>query len=622
MVGRYPLLCGYICLLTPVYAKIDKPTLTILFSGGNGIFKISMNPAGVSVHVLKGTVPVSIDYDPIEQKLYWTNAAPEKIKAKDMKEDTEELIMSFNASADLYGIAVDSIARKIFYTDRGNKVIAALNINETNCVNVINNGLDQPRAIVLHKENRKMYWTDRGATPYIASADYDGANIRKIVTTGLGWPDGLTIDKKKGILFWCDAKTYRVESVSVDGSQRKRLLYQPGYQYLSIFYHEGVLYFTARNRSGIIFMPSTGGNRGEFGTGIITNVIDVRVFSNRNYFACPVGRYGEDCRPCGNCKGGSVCEKTTGLCMATCSHGYHGGYCREACTSGTHGENCESECGNCAGVACDPISGSCPQGCEGGWHGIDCKTGCPANKYGTGCTACGLCAGDEDCDKTSGACPAGCRAGWTGNKCDRPCLPNTYGASCEPCGQCAGGVPCDKISGLCSAGCQEGWSGSLCKTPCIPGTHGAGCLSLCSHCKTGSVCHQVTGQCPEGCQQGWRGAKCDESVGETGAETNNTSLLIGVNGASAGGVVLIVIIAIIVAVAVLARRKQRSRPNVFRAATDQCPAYLSTIEQAPAPKFDAYPAPTFERIPMQHMSNITPQSTEEYDDHLYESPVF
>ncbi|XP_046337966.2 low-density lipoprotein receptor-related protein 5-like [Haliotis rufescens] len=249
MVGRYPLLCGYICLLTPVYAKMDTPTLTILFSGGKGIYTISISPAHVSArHIPTGTVPVSIDYDPVEQKLYWTNAAPEKIKAKDMKEDTEELIMSLNASADLYGIAVDSIARKIFYTDQGNKVIAALNINGTNCVTVINNGLDKPRAIVLHEENRKMYWTDWGATPYIASADYDGANIRKVVTTGLGWPNGLAIVKKNGILFWCDAKTYRVESVSVDGSQRKRLLYQPGYQYLSIFYHEGLLYFTARNR--------------------------------------------------------------------------------------------------------------------------------------------------------------------------------------------------------------------------------------------------------------------------------------------------------------------------------------------------------------------------------------
>ncbi|XP_071094598.1 pro-epidermal growth factor-like [Haliotis cracherodii] len=580
--------------------------------------------------VAAGTVPVSIDYDPVEQKLYWTDVAPEKIKAKDMKEDTEELIMSFNASADLYGIAVDSIARKIFYTDQGNKVIAALNINGTNCVTVINNGLDQPRAIVLHEENRKMYWTDVGLYPYIASADYDGTNIKKIVITGLGWPNGLTIDKKDGILFWCDARTDRVESVSVDGSQRKPLLHDPGKTYLNIFFREGVLCFTYLNGRGIIILPSTGGSTSVLASKGITQAIDIYVFSNRNYSACPAGRFGADCRPCGNCRERSVCEKTTGLYMSGCSPGYLGDYCRDACTPGTHGENCESECGNCAGVACDPISGSCPQGCEGGWHGTDCKTACPAYTYGAGCTACGMCAAGMPCDKGSGACPAGCCAGWTGNKCNSPCLPNTHSA-CEPCGQCAGGVPCDKISGLCSAGCQEGWSGSLCKTACTPGTHGAGCLSLCTPCKTGSVCHRVTGQCPEGCQQGWRGAKCDEGEGETGDETN-TSLLIGVAGASAG-----VIMAIIIAAAVLARRKRRTRqqsidqydtvdmarrPKIFRAATDHCPAYLSTMEQTPAPPSRAYPPQADERIPMQYISSPAEQSIKEHDGHLYESPVF
>ncbi|XP_048256263.1 uncharacterized protein LOC125382119 [Haliotis rufescens] len=131
MVGRYSRLCGYICLLIQVYAKVDNPTSTILFSKPGGIDKLSVSPPQSSVApVAAGTVPVSIDYDPVEQKLYRTNAAPEKIKARNMKKNTEELIMSFNASADLYGIAVDSIARKIFYTDQGNRVIAALNIRE------------------------------------------------------------------------------------------------------------------------------------------------------------------------------------------------------------------------------------------------------------------------------------------------------------------------------------------------------------------------------------------------------------------------------------------------------------------------------------------------------------
>lgn len=64
------------------------------------------------------------------------------------------------------------------------------------------------------------------------------------------------------------------------------------------------------------------------------------------------------------------------------------------------------------------------------------------------------------------------------------------------------------------------------------------------------------------------------------------------------------------------------RPMFFRAATVNCPAYLSTMGQTPAPPSHAYPSQADECIPMRYMSNPIEQSTEEDDDHLYESPVF
>ena len=54
------------------------------------------------------------------------------------------------------GIAVDSIIRRVFYTDAGLNLIAAFN-NDGSGYDVIldeRHNLDEPRAIVLHSETR------------------------------------------------------------------------------------------------------------------------------------------------------------------------------------------------------------------------------------------------------------------------------------------------------------------------------------------------------------------------------------------------------------------------------------------------------------------------------------
>ncbi|XP_046556316.1 multiple epidermal growth factor-like domains protein 11 [Haliotis rubra] len=340
-------------------------------------------------------------------------------------------------------------------------------MNSSNHEIILTQDLDEPRDIVVHEARRRMYWTDRGASPHISTANYDGTNIRKIVSTGLTWPNGFTIDKKNGILYWCDAKTHTVESVSVDGAQRKILVYEPDAHYFRITYHDGALYFTDWSRRAVLNMPATGGIVGLMTIGPFTQLAGIRVFSNRNSTGCPSGQYGEDCRDCGNCQKRSVCEKTTGWCIGGCATGYQGNNCSQICSSGTYGERCALTCGNCTETTCNHVNGTCPLGCNAGWTGHDCKTAlprCPTNTYGPGCSACGKCAGGVSCNTVSGVCPAGCELGWKGDTCEIACLPNTYDASCDSCGQCAAAVPCDNSSGVCPAGCQDGWTGSLCKT--------------------------------------------------------------------------------------------------------------------------------------------------------------
>lgn len=68
-----------------------------------------------------------------------------------------------------------------------------------------------------------MYWSDWGVVPRIEMASMDGANRTVLHNTSLTWPNALTLDIPTQTLYWADARLDKVESSSVDGTNRQLL---------------------------------------------------------------------------------------------------------------------------------------------------------------------------------------------------------------------------------------------------------------------------------------------------------------------------------------------------------------------------------------------------------------
>lgn len=66
-----------------------------------------------------------------------------------------------------------------------------------------------------------MFWTDWGEKPEIAKANMDGSEDLSLVSNNIGWPNGLAIDFPNERLYWTDAKQYTIESVKLDGTNRR-----------------------------------------------------------------------------------------------------------------------------------------------------------------------------------------------------------------------------------------------------------------------------------------------------------------------------------------------------------------------------------------------------------------
>lgn len=66
-----------------------------------------------------------------------------------------------------------------------------------------------------------MYWSDWGKRPEIAKSLMDGTKDVSFVSNDIYWPNGLAIDHPNERLYWTDAKKHTVESIKLDGTNRR-----------------------------------------------------------------------------------------------------------------------------------------------------------------------------------------------------------------------------------------------------------------------------------------------------------------------------------------------------------------------------------------------------------------
>lgn len=66
-----------------------------------------------------------------------------------------------------------------------------------------------------------MYWTDWGHRPEVGRANMDGSEDISFVTNKIFWPNGLALDSPNERLYWTDARHYMVQSIKLDGTDRR-----------------------------------------------------------------------------------------------------------------------------------------------------------------------------------------------------------------------------------------------------------------------------------------------------------------------------------------------------------------------------------------------------------------
>uniref|UniRef100_A0A665TYF9 Low-density lipoprotein receptor-related protein 4 n=1 Tax=Echeneis naucrates TaxID=173247 RepID=A0A665TYF9_ECHNA len=204
----------------------DSPETYLLFSNRGSVRRISLDTNDhTDVHV---PVPelhnvISLDYDSVDGKLYYTDVTLDVIRRANLDgSDMETVISQGLKTTD--GLAVDWVARNMYWTDTGRNTIEVARLDGTSRKVLVNNSLDEPRAIAVFPSKGFLFWTDWGHIAKIERAHLDGSDRKVLINTDLGWPNGLTLDYDTRRIFWVDAHLDRIESSDLNGKLRQVLV--------------------------------------------------------------------------------------------------------------------------------------------------------------------------------------------------------------------------------------------------------------------------------------------------------------------------------------------------------------------------------------------------------------
>ncbi|CAM5106509.1 unnamed protein product [Eretmochelys imbricata] len=222
--GTYSCTChpGYLLEPDAHTCKVtgSEPKLLVAIQSELLLYGLRSLKEDILMTIDKNLIIFSIDYDLVEQKVFWMDLNAESIKWITMNTQKKGTLVK-GIKSDC--IAVDWIGRNLYWTDGTAGELLATWLNATWRGNpeytvVLDGDLDQPRSLALQPLQGLMYWSEIGDKPQIEQAGMDGSNRKILIDEGLGWPTGLALDLLSWKIFWSDDKLHCIGSANLDGT--------------------------------------------------------------------------------------------------------------------------------------------------------------------------------------------------------------------------------------------------------------------------------------------------------------------------------------------------------------------------------------------------------------------
>lgn len=163
--------------------------------------------------------------------------------------------MCFPSTSELQspeGIAIDHVARLVFWTDSMRDTIEVSRLDGSQRRVLFDTDLVNPRPIVTNPAYGRLYWADWNRDgPKIEMSNMDGTDRSILVKDDLGLPNGLTFDLDNQQLCWADAGTRRVECMDPHRQLRRQIAEGIQYPFALVSFGRS-LYYSDWRREAIV----------------------------------------------------------------------------------------------------------------------------------------------------------------------------------------------------------------------------------------------------------------------------------------------------------------------------------------------------------------------------------
>ncbi len=191
---------------------IQEPSIDLLMRRSN------LNGTNIE-NITSGNIfPMKLD--PFNDRIFGINIGY-TINIRDLNGQNNIIVYSGSLAINPYAIDFDPIDQKIYWTDifTFHKAIVRSNYDGSNAENVIFEG-DDPLGIVIDRENRKIYWglLSGPSDPTLLRSNIDGSNIETIIPSGFSSLRSLVMDYLNRRIYVLDTVQRNIIRVGLDNN--------------------------------------------------------------------------------------------------------------------------------------------------------------------------------------------------------------------------------------------------------------------------------------------------------------------------------------------------------------------------------------------------------------------
>ncbi len=176
-----------------------------------------------------GDFPSGLALDIPGGKVWWTAVMDKQVHKANLDGTGHEIPIT--APSRLGDVALDLSANKVYYTQiiTGASAIYRADFDGTNQETLVSTGIANPWGIALDTDAGKMYWTNYG-TDKIMRANLDGTAVEDLITSGLSGPHGIALDLDAGKMYFTNTSMSMslpygyIQRANLDGSEVQTVL--------------------------------------------------------------------------------------------------------------------------------------------------------------------------------------------------------------------------------------------------------------------------------------------------------------------------------------------------------------------------------------------------------------